>query len=424
MDSSPSSLKLSTVPRAKHQGQIAFFEKGYSILCILFFGNGVGTLVGENELIMKLLRYAILLIAVLLMSARWQTTLRTLAKGWLLWAVVGLMIGSFAWSVSPSYTSESLRGEVLPMTAFATYFASRFNIREQMRIIATTLAIGAFLSLFYAIALPSVGRHVGDKFDGAWKGIYSQKNVFSSVMALTMLVFFILSLANKNAQERLLARCGLLFSILLILLSTSVSGLVVFIALLVIVLGSRLFRWKGRRSVLFLDLGGLILLGSGAFLSVTWQAIVISLGKDPTLSARTHIWAGSIEKIMQQPWLGYGRAAFWVPGNDDAFEIGALAAKGFVPSHAHNGYIDVALDIGLIGFSLFALGLIISFGMALHRAYRATEPEDLWPFAFLSLLMIYNMTESLLMLRTSLYWVMYMIIFLSLRRWPRRSHPE
>ncbi|MEO1393444.1 MAG: O-antigen ligase [Cyanobacteria bacterium J06634_5] len=424
MENTPPAITVSTVHRAKNQAQIALFEQGFSALSILFFGNGVGTILNEHELIMKLLRYAIFGIAVLLMGARWRTTLRTISKGGLLWLVVGLMVASMAWSVSPIYTSESIRGEVLPMTAFAAYFASRFNIRQQMRIIAATLALGAFLSLFYALAIPSVGRHIGDKFDGAWKGIYAQKNVFSSVMALTMLVFFILSLANKNRQERFLARCGLVFSILLILLSTSVSGLIVFIVLLLIVLASRLFRWRGRRSVLLLDVGGLIVLCLGTVLSATWQGIVIGLGKDPTLSARTYIWSGSIEKIMDQPLLGYGRAAFWVPGSQDAWEVGALAARDFVPSHAHNGYIDAALDLGLIGFGLFVLGLVISFGMALRRAYRASEPEDLWPFAFLTLMMIYNITESVLMLRTSLYWVMYMSIFLSLRRWPRRSRAE
>lgn len=422
MDSITPALRPSAIQSDRPQTRIALFEKGYSIVCILFFGDGISTLVNENELIVKLLRYTIVLVAIFLMSARWRTTLRALSKGGSLWLVVGLMFASFVWSVSPTYTSESLRGEVLPMTVFATYFASRFNMREQMRLIAVALTIGALLSLFYAVALPSVGRHVGGKFDGAWKGIYSQKNVFSSTMALTMVVFFILSLANKDVQERLLARVGLLFSVCLILLSTSVSGLIVFIALLVIVTGSRLFRWQGHRSVLLLDIGGLVFLVVGTFLSATWQAIVIGLGKDPTLSARTDIWAGSIEKIMQRPLLGYGRAAFWVPDSTDVYEIGARTVRGFEPAHAHNGYIDVALELGLIGFALFMFGFIISFGMALRRAYRATEPEDIWPFAFFALITLYNLTESLLMLRSSAYWVIYMVIFLSLRIWPRRSY--
>ena len=421
VDRSHSNQQASHQQASHQQVGITLFEKGYSIVGWLFFCNGVDTLVGENQLIMKLLRYSILLVAVLLLSARGKTTLRALSKGGVLWIFVALMIASLGWSMSPSYTEESIRGEVLPMTAFALYFASRFNIREQMQIVAVTLGIGALLSLFYAVAIPSIGRHVGDEFDGAWKGIYPQKNNFSTTMTLTMLVFFILSLVNQNYKERLLARFSLLFSVALIVLSTSKSGLIVFIFMLIVVLISRLFSWKGRRSVLVLDIGGLAVLCLGVVLSVTWQAIVIDLGKDPTLSARTYIWTGAIEKIMQQPLLGYGRAAFWVPDSIPAWEVGALASKGFIPSHAHNGFIDIALELGLVGLGLFILGFIPTYLLALRRAYQARHPEDLWPFAFLTLLVISNMTETVLITRTSPYWVMYMVLFLSLRLWPRQK---
>lgn len=409
---------------SRQQVGSAFFEKGYSIVSWLFFCNGIGTIVGENEAILKLLRYSILLIALLLLLARWKTTLRALSKGGVLWLFVGLMVASLSWSMSPSYTLESIRGEVLPMTAFALYFASRFNMREQMQILAITLGIGAALSLFYAIAIPSIGRHGGDEFDGAWKGIYPQKNNFSTTLTMTMLVFFVLSLVNQNHRERLLARCGLLLSVAMIVLSTSKSGLIIFILMLIVVMLSRLFRWRGSRSVLVLDIGGLTMLGLGAVLSVTWQAIVIGLGKDPTLSARTYIWTGAIEKIMQEPLLGYGRAAFWVPDSIPAWEVGALASKGFIPSHAHNGFIDIALELGLVGLGLFVLGFIPTYLLALRRAYRARHPEDLWPFAFLTLMVISNMTETVLMTRTSPYWVLYMTLFLSLRVWPKRTGRE
>jgi exopolysaccharide production protein ExoQ len=421
VDSISTTLNPSSAQRAHSQSGIGLFEQIYSAVCWLFFTNGVGTLLNDNELIMKLLRYSILLVALLLLIARWKGTLRALSKGAMLWPIVALMIFSYAWSMSPTYTLESIRGEVLPMTAFALYFASRFNIREQMRIIAITLAIGAALSLFYAMAIPSVGRHIGGEFDGAWRGIYAQKNNFSTTMTLTMLIFFILSLGNRNPTERLLSRLGLLFSVAMIILSTSKSGLIVFITLLIILIASRLFRWRGTRSVLILDLTGLTLLGLGAVLSVTWQAIVIGLGKDPTLSARTYIWAGSMEKISQQPILGYGRAAFWVPDSIPAWEVGALSSPGFIPSHAHNGFLDVALELGMVGLGLFTVGAIATFGMALRRAYKASEPEDWWPFAFLVLMLMSNMTESVLMIRTTIYWVLYMVLFLSLRLWPRRT---
>jgi len=407
------------------QARLNLIEQSYSVFAWLFFSNGVSTVLGGSETLLKGMRYGILLMALMLMAARWRGTVRAISKGGVLWVLVAMMVLSLGWSMSPEYTLESIRGEVLPMTAFAVYFASRFNMREQMVLVAIALGIGALLSFFYAIAIPSVGKHIGDKFDGAWKGIYSQKNNFSTTMTLTILLFFVLGVVNRPGIERFLARIGLAVSVAMIILSTSKSGLIIFLAMMVIMILTRLFRWQGRRSVLVLDLAGLTALGAIAGLSVTWQDIVIGLGKDPTLSARTYIWTGAIDKIMDQPLLGYGRAAFWVPDSLPAFEVGLLAgSKGFVPSHAHNGFIDVALDVGLIGLGLFVFGLLLTYLIAIRRAYKAQEPEDLWPFAFLTLLSMSNLTETVLMNRVTLYWVLYMVIFLSVRIWPQRTGQE
>lgn len=403
------------------QPKLARVEQTYSVIAWLFFTTGIDTIVNDSTAVLTPLRYSIFIIAFFFLCARAQRSLRAFSKGGLLWVVVGLAAASFIWSVHPDKTIDSVRGELLPMTAFALYFSSRFNMRSQMRIICVALGIAALLSMFYAIAIPSVGVHIGGEFDGAWKGIYPQKNTLSSTMTLTMLIFYILSIVNNNSTEKLIARGGLAFSIALILLSTSKSALVIFVALLLVVMVARIFRWRGRRSVLLLDIGGLFSLGAIAVFSVTWQAAAAALGKDPTLSARTVIWAGAFDKILEHPLLGWGRAAFWFDGSRPAWEVGALTYAGFVPSHAHNGYLDIGLDIGFVGLGMFFLGLIVTLGIALRRAYRATEPEDLWPLSFLILMMLYNITESLLMQRITIYWVMYMVVFLSLRIWPRRT---
>ena len=79
---------------------------------------------------------------------------------------------------------------------------------------------------------------------------------------------------------------------------------------------------------------------------------------------------------------------------------------------------------GLVGLGLLLLGLIPTYILSLRRAYKASKPEDLWPFTFLTLMVVSNMTETVLMTRTSPYWVMYMVIFLSLRLWPKRTGRE
>jgi len=368
------------------------------------------------------MRYGIFAVALLLAMLRWKGTLRAIRKGWLLWPIIGLLVLSSNWTISPAYTTESIRGEVIPTAVFALYFASRFNMREQMRILAVTLGIAAVLSLFYAIAIPEVGRHLDSKFEGAWRGIYSQKNNFSTTMTLTMLLFFVLSLLSRNPIEKLLSRGSLVFAVAMLILSTSKSGLIIFFVMLLVVITARLFRWRGRRSVLLIDLASLGLLSVGTVLSQTWQDIVIALGRDPTLSARTYIWAGVILNVERRPLLGYGRAAFWVPENSLAKEIGLLASNSdYIPAHAHNGFLDILLEIGIIGFALFMLGLLLSYAIAIRRAYLANAPEDLWPFAFLTLMVASNMTESVLMQRVTLYWVLYMVMFLSLQIWPAQS---
>ena len=405
-----------------NQAIIHLVEKVYCVFSIIFFCGGIENVLGTSPTLMTLLRYSILGFAIILLAARWKTTLRTFSKGTWLWMLTGMSFLSIVWSIAPAFTLESLRGELPQMAGFALYFSSRFKMREQMRLLAIALSIGAVASLFYSVAVPSIGRHVGDKFDGAWKGIYGQKNSFSVVMALTMLLFYVLSLSNSNKRERLLARCGLGFSIAMILMSTSLSGLLIFILMLMIMLAFRSFRWQGRRSILLLDLVSLGMLCTVVPLLSSWQDIVIGMGKDPTLSARTVIWSGSLKTLMEKPLLGFGRGALWVEGSQRAQAIGAVAHRDFVPAHAHNGYVDVLMEVGMIGFAIFLVGLLLTYGLSIRRAYKANTPEDLWPFAFLSMLLIYNMTESLFMFRTSIYWVIYMTVFLSLRRWPRTSN--
>lgn len=77
------------------------------------------------------------------------------------------------------------------MTSFALYFAIRFTLKEQMKLIAYTLLIGGALSIICAIGLPQVGRHLTEHA-GAWKGIYGHKNSLGSFMLLGVLTFFYL----------------------------------------------------------------------------------------------------------------------------------------------------------------------------------------------------------------------------------------
>ena len=343
-------------------------------------------------------------------------------KGWLMWALLLLMCFSIFWSLYPEASYLSIKGQIVPYTFFCVYFASRFNMHQQLRLMAVALAIVAGLSLFYALAIPSVGVHVSPiNGEVAWQGIYAEKNAFSGMGTITLLVYFVLSLHNRIRIEKRIARIGVAATIGLILLSASKTGLIVFLVLLGCILAFNRYRWQGKRTVFISDILIFLLLFGVGFIIVYWYDITAVLGKDPTMSSRTTIWAGTMEKIWLRPWLGYGLEAFWQDGNPMAEDVGRVIHRNFVPAHAHNGVVDIWLDIGIIGLIVFFLGYISTAILAFKRAYRANQPEDFWPLAMVLLMFFYNITETWSFKQGNFFWVIYTITFLSVRVWPRQS---
>jgi exopolysaccharide production protein ExoQ len=75
------------------------------------------------------------------------------------------------------------------------------------------------------------------------------------------------------------------------------------------------------------------------------------LDKDPTLSGRTDFWPYIIDYVYQRPLLGWGFAAFWMPSNLSAAEVNLNV--GFGINEAHNGLLQLLLDIGVVGTAFF-----------------------------------------------------------------------
>uniref|UniRef100_A0ACD5GNQ9 O-antigen ligase family protein n=1 Tax=Desertifilum tharense IPPAS B-1220 TaxID=1781255 RepID=A0ACD5GNQ9_9CYAN len=86
-----------------------------------------------------------------------------------------------------------------------------------------------------------------------------------------------------------------------------------------------------------------------------WEGFLFGLGKEPTLSGRTYLWEASIEKIRQRPWLGYGYQAFWQVSGGAEY---VWTAVRYQPAHSHNGFINLTLDLGLLGSFFFAMSLV------------------------------------------------------------------
>ena len=391
---------------------IKLLEKSFIVLSLTFFSgalgiNSLGLLVPES--IVSLIRYSIWGISVFLIFILWQNTIITISRNLLLFLLTALTYFSFLWSQSPEFTLFTSR-DILMMTCFGLYFSARFTLKEQVELVGLTLFIGAIVSTICVIALPNVAMHIGDDHAGAFKGIYGHKNHFGGMMIFMWLTFFALPKDNLKIYKYF----GMMFSIFLILLSTSKTSLVITLLLISVMFFYKNFRWKGKISVVLLDIG-ILIVGCLSVLGFTyWVELLSGLGRDSTLTGRTPVWGVMMSKLMERPFLGFGRGGFFAPKSPYALEAGQVVHSGWIPPHGHNGFLDLAVDVGLIGLALFLIIYLITFARALKRAYASHNPEDFFPLAFLLLLFMNNVTESLLLYQTNIYWVIFITISFTL----------
>jgi exopolysaccharide production protein ExoQ len=401
----------------------AFLIQTGAIVDVLNESRGLGptaTAHPVSRLASLIVQLGVILLVIIWRKQIWHVAVRS----WWLWMFLGLIILSSFWSEFPSST---FRNSIfmLQNTLFALYLAARFTLTEQLRLLAWSFGVAIVLSFIVAILLPRYGvMGMGGVMtpeaiahQGAWRGIYIHKNPFGRIMNLSALVFLVQT-GDKGRQQRWMWT-GFFGSALLVLLSTSKTSLMILVALVALVPLFRLWRWNYSRSIpLFI---GLTLLGSGGILLLLDGAEVIlgAFGRDMTLTGRTDLWELSLDKIAEQPLLGYGYTGFWRRMAGESAEI--LLELGWEVPHSHNGLIDLTLDLGLVGLVLFLLGFGFTFWRSVHWIRLNHNAADIWPLAYLAFLFLANLTESSLLRQNSL-WVLYVAATLTIaQRQPVRA---
>lgn len=384
-------------------GQVlSFIEKSSTVLSILWLTGGVDTS------FLALVAYPT---SVFFLLMRWKETLWKSMQELFLWLFLGWTFLSVFWAANFSaslYMNLKLVGTII----IGLSLGIRYSLKEQLQILAWAFGLAAILSLFYCLVLPQKGIMAGSlELEGAWQGIYSQKNVLGRNMTISSLVFLLQLMICT--RYRWLIWCGLSLSFALVILSTSKTALVVLITLLALMPLYRALRLS--YSLLIPCLSIVVLMaGSLALLLLSQLDIIFgSLGKDATLTGRIPLWETVFTKIWERPWLGYGYGGFWLGWEGESADIWRIEI--WEPPHAHNGLIDIWISIGLIGVIL----AILTFAFTLLRSFWyirfIEDASGIWPLWFLTLLFLTNFTESTLDSR-SIMWAFYVAIVISTHR--------
>ena len=103
--------------------------------------------------------------------------------------------------------------------------------------------------------------------------------------------------------------------------------------------------------------------------------------RDITLSGRTLLWDTLWQFIQEKPWLGYGYGSFFSGESREANIVWQL--YDWTPNHAHNGYIHLWLNLGIIGLFVFILGYFSCLFKSLFKYLAFRDLRMLWVFLFL-----------------------------------------
>jgi O-antigen ligase len=339
-------------------------------------------------------------------AIHWRTVLHGAWNAKWIICLTLFAIASTAWSEYPELT---LRRSVLLVatTAFGIYFGSRFTVPQQLSLLAWTCAFVVVSSFAIALLLPGYGVdhlvHPGD-----WQGAFTQKNNLARAMVFAVLVFYF-ARPWMGRAVRWLAITG---ACALLIRSRSVTGILVFGVIIATLPLYRLVR--ARVTVAIPVVIAFVLGAAGFFLILTSSSTDVFqiLHRSPSLTGRTDLWAAVVMAIAKKPFLGYGFHAFWQGMAGESASV-LLAVQWLVP-HAHNGFLDLMLDLGLLGLVTFAVGYFVAWRRAIELMKRAHDPVAVWLCTYLVFMFVYNLTESSILRDNNIFWVLYTATAVSL----------
>jgi O-antigen ligase len=352
-----------------------------------------------------LLRYLWLpfygLVAVGLFLAIGQAWRAVLRAPWLVLLALVAM-ASALWSVDPEL---SFRRSValLATTMMGVYLAARFDWLTALRLLGTVWFLLMAASFIAGLVAPGFAR-MSEVHVGAWVGGWSEKNALGGHAARAS--FLLAFLAWRDPAYRRWWIGGALLALVLVIFSSSATALLG----AGVGLGMLFAAWwmlKGKHWSLALVWCGATILGLVVLAYITMPDVLLGLlGKDETLTGRTDIWASLGEAIEERPVLGYGYLAFWGLDSEPRYWL-ERAVDWNAPS-GHNGWLDLAISLGVVGVAIYTIDLVIT----LWRAGRLSlsSPAGVFALGFLAQFLLFAMSESIIIAQNSILWATYAFV--------------
>jgi exopolysaccharide production protein ExoQ len=275
------------------------------------------------------------------------------------------------------------------------------------------------LSVLLIRYYPSLGR--GYSVSGQatfWTGVTTDKNGLGMICLIFGLgavwrFFDIYKARKKTPLRKQLIALGVLVMTTLYLLweSNSMTSISCFVlaGALMLAMG----RWPSARKPMTASILTMTAIAVSAFVLFGGGGSVLELlGRNPTLTGRTEVWH-TILPFSQNAIVGSGYESFWL--GDRLAKIARITGAGL--QEAHNGYLEIYLNLGWTGLALLAIVALSGLRKIVLSVHQEPTIGSL-RLAYFTLALIYNFTEAAFKMMNPV-WIFFLFAITA----PPRSAP-
>lgn len=356
---------------------------------------------------------------------------------------------SFAWSYYPGASALGIALQLITTLA-ALFLAVTLTWPELLRTLAGALRWVLALSLVFELFVAVIIQHAVLPFfvdygtsnvptafywsrglllgGGPIEGIVANRNLLGFVALLAVIVFTVQLMAHSVKRGTGLFWLVLAGGMLVLTRSATVTvSIVAVVAALLFALWARTVHDQHRRPLYVVAAASV--LAVVAVLALFSSQLFALLGRSSDLTGRFDIWASVSQLALERPVFGWGWVSYWAPWVAPFNDL--AVRKGVTYLQAHNAWLDVWLQLGIVGVILFA-ALVFStlwraWFLAVDRprlGVKDTEPfaaSALMPLLLLVALIAQSVAESRMLIESG--WVILIVLAVVTKRQQHAPRP-
>jgi len=290
---------------------------------------------------------------------------------------------------------------------------------DRLEALKTIVKRCAYILIPLSILLVKYYRNLGvfyDEYGAVLAGVATGKNSLGLLCAICgiFFVWYISTEWRDQHKAKLFYQQGLIINIIIMMMifllfniANSATSLICFIigVITYMVLGLPLLKNNQKEFRLWFTL---IIIFSLPIILITYDAFAPSViehtGHGNTFWDRVKLW-NLLLTMDTSPLFGAGYDSFWL--GERLKKLRSI--YWWSPTQAHNGYLDVYLELGLIGLFFWA-GVIFYAFRNVYRTLSFDYDFGRFQMAFMTMFLMHNVTESSLKIRSFLWFIFLLII--------------